>query len=615
MTPDGVSQTARIGVPPEKQNTKGKQLNTINIESLLNERAPAYWRRFPGALRRLIVHGLHRLLKIERINNFIVTHHHLRGLRFVDESFAELNCKFSFAYQDLEKIPSSGRLLVVANHPLGGLDGLMILKMLSLVRKDIKIIVTDFLDSINNLGDYFISFQLESGGIYRDAVKKTHAALLDECAVVIFPAGAVSRLKWFSVKDAPWRKSVISLARQYRAPILPVYIDARNSFGFYFLSVLFRSLSMLLLPRELFNKSGKVFSLKIGNVITGRTFAESALNDKVLVKLLKKHVDRMQKNGKPVFLTEEAIIKPAEPAMIEAELRQCSVLVPETGGMVVYEVYAGTCPETMREVGRLREITFRLVGEGKGKRLDIDAYDNRYTHLILFNAVEKEIAGAYRIHAASIQTQPRPEEFYTSELFSFKRAFLDLLPFAAELGRSFIVPKHWKSNALDLLWSGIGAFLSKHSEIRYLFGPVSISAAYHPQALSAVVAFYAKWFSPYEPLVAGKNPFVLSRKNQAFFFELFQGVARSEDYKTLKNYIKQFGHSVPILFRQYAELCEEGGVKFASFNIDRDFGNCVDGFLVLDLEKLKQSKRERYFFASDSSNSFSSVSNENSTHI
>jgi putative hemolysin len=536
-----------------------------------------------------------RVLRLDKINGFLLRNARLTGWRFIDEVFSFLNCNFSFPYRDLGKIPETGRLLIVANHPLGGLDGLILLKVISLVRKDVKILVNDFLSEVENLSELMLPFRLDSRSIHREAVQRIHDALQSDCAVIVFPAGEVSRAKWYRIQDGRWQKAVISLARKHSTPVLPVYINARNSFFFYFFSFFFKRLSMFLLPGQLFNKSGKVFRLSLGNVIPGSAFADSPLHDQLLAKLLRKHLYRISRGGKPVFKTEETIIRPADKDVIAEELSTCEVLFEDGTGKTVYEMYAERCPETMREIGRLREITFRLVGEGKGTNIDTDTYDYTYTHLVLWNDAEKEIIGAYRIKPSG--QQAGAGDFYTSSLFEFTPEFLKLLPFAAELGRSFIQAKYWRSNALDCLWIGIGTYLQANPNVQYLFGPVSISGSYHKDAVAAIACYYTKWYSPDRPLVRGKNRFIPERETRTLMQELFRNSTAKEDFAVLKSYLKNFGNTVPVLFRQYADLCEEGGVRFAGFNTDPDFGNCVDGFLLLDLPLLTKNKRERYFRA------------------
>ena len=252
-------------------------------------------------------------------------------------------------------------------------------------------------------------------------------------------------------------------------------------------------------------------------------------------------------------------------------------------------------PYVLHEIARLREVTFRKVGEGTGNKLDIDKYDKIYKHIVLWDSNNLEIAGAYRAGIGNSLLSENKPDFYSSSLFVFSEKFMnDYFPNSIELGRSFIQQKYWNSNALNLLWMGIGAFLAANSSIKYMFGPVSISNAYPLSAKEAIVFHYSKWFGEFYDYARSKNRFTISHKRMTELGEYFSGKSDKEDYIKLKHYLKPFGYTVPVLYKHYSELCNDEGVKFLDFGIDPDFDNCIDGLILVDIEKIKQEKKEKY---------------------
>ncbi len=276
------------------------------------------------------------------------------------------------------------------------------------------------------------------------------------------------------------------------------------------------------------------------------------------------------------------------------------------------------CP-VISEIGRLREIAFRAVGEGTGQRRDIDQYDATYSQLILWDAHDKEIVGAYRLADAGLIIQNESiEGLYSALLFKYEAAILPILKQGAELGRSFVQPKYWGKRSLDYLWYGIGSFLSQNPHVRYLFGPVSLSNDMPKAAKDLMVYFFTLYFGQpkhqrkflknsgcfdqnskqtlksIEKFAHSKQPYRLSSDLIESLKTNFSGDDYKEDFKTLKHILSNMGCSVPTLFKQYSELCEPGGLVFLDFGVDAGFGECIDGLVMVDISKIKQKKRDRY---------------------
>jgi putative hemolysin len=235
------------------------------------------------------------------------------------------------------------------------------------------------------------------------------------------------------------------------------------------------------------------------------------------------------------------------------------------------------------------------VGEGSGKSRDIDGYDRYYHHLVLWDDDDLEVVGSYRIGECGwILSWLGKEGLYLNELCDMNDNFDTILEDAIELGRSFVQPKYWGSRALDYLWQGIGAYLVHNPHIKYMIGPVSISGSFPKSAQDALVYFYSHYFGSNHTTMRAKSPYHLSEFVQAEFTALFRGDDYTEDFTRLKSYLKAFDLSVPTLYKQYTELCEEGGVEFMDFGIDVDFNNCIDGYIVVDIRKIKEAKKKRY---------------------
>jgi putative hemolysin len=290
--------------------------------------------------------------------------------------------------------------------------------------------------------------------------------------------------------------------------------------------------------------------------------------------------------SKVIGLHTQTPIAPAEDrALVRRELHGAQCLGATQDGKQIFLFDAKTDSAVLRELGRLREIAFRRAGEGTGKRRDIDSFDAHYRHLVLWDDADLQIVGAYRIgEAGKIVAERGEAALYTHTLFSFGDRLRELFPSALELGRIFVQPRYQGMRALDYLWHGIGAFLRTRPDVRYLFGPVSISASYPEAARALLVDFFRGHYSAGVGFASPRIEFSCAT----------EGVA---DVRTLKQRLSSLGVSIPVLYKQYAELCEPGGTRFAAFNVDPAFANCVDGLVLVDLELVKAAKRERYLAA------------------
>lgn len=566
----------------------------INIEQVVSDKFPAISRRNP-----LVKNGLFRFLRWlcreQEINRFLDKHHDADAPEFVDLVLDYFDFSLSVSDSERENIPTEGRVVIVANHPIGTLDGLALLKLVRSVRADVRIVANDVLMQFTPLQPLLLPVDNMTQRGYKQSTARITDALKNDEAVIIFPAGEVSRAGPAGVKDGRWQPGFLHFARKTNSPILPVYVGGRNSSLFYGMSMMARPLGTLMLLREMFRQRQVRLPVRIGRSIPMSQLDIEHLSNRDKAKLLKKHVYRLCKDRKPLFHTEKSIAHPEDRRLLRRELRQSQLLGETRDGKQIFLFDAEKGSVVMKELGRLREISFRRVGEGSGEKRDLDRYDKYYRHIILWDEEELDIVGAYRIaEAGQLIEQEGIQALYCSELFTISPALEPRLSQGIELGRSFVQPRYWGKRSLDYLWFGIGAYLRHHPEIRYMFGPVSLSNSYPQAAKDLLVWYYRHYHGAEQPLVKANAPYVSDTSVQKEMYNLFNGDDAQADFLILKEQLDHLGVTVPTLYKQYTELCEEGGIQFMDFSVDADFGYCIDGFILVDLEKVKQRKKERY---------------------
>ncbi|MBD3789698.1 MAG: lysophospholipid acyltransferase family protein [Campylobacterales bacterium] len=567
----------------------------LSIENYMEHHYPQII-HLPQVMKNLLFAGLKKLFHEDQINLFLRENTQKDAFSFIEAIIDYFDISIGLRKEELRHIPAYGRVVIIANHPLGALDAMALMHLLKDIRSDIKIVANDFLSSLDNISSVLIGVDNITGGMNKETIKQVYHALEAEQAVIIFPSGEVSRARPNGIKDTPWKNGFLKMATKMKAPILPIHIKAKNSNNFYLLSMINRSLATATLPHEMFKAQGKKIEFVIGKPIPYEAYHLPSLDTGNVVKLLRKHLYRIAKHKKPLFKTYNEIAVPESRSELKAELKKGKVLGETFDGkkIIVYESAIENC--VLKEIGRLREISFRHVGEGSGKKRDLDGYDYYYKHLIIWDDENLEIAGAYRLgESRQIVEEYELKGLYTTTLFEFDKEFLPYIERGLELGRSFVQPKYWNSRALDYLWQGIGAYVKQNPQIRYLFGAVSLSDAFNDKAKALMIYFYQHYFHPELPLVNHKVSYRMPKELQAYCEDLFMGNNYREDQLRLKEELGLMGYAIPTLYKQYSEVCEEGGVKFLDFGYDKDFNNCIDGMIVVDLQYLKPTKAKRYF--------------------
>ena len=565
----------------------------IDVERAMTHKYPAFAQQH-SLVRNSTVHVLKRLFHQDEVNDFLQCHANKTGFEFVDAVLDYFDFSYTVSARDKANIPAEGRVVIIANHPIGSLDGLAILRLVGEVRPDVKIVANTLLSAFDGLQELLIPLDNMGGGSALRTYRNVLDALGKEQAVIVFPAGEVSRARPMGVKDPVWRPGFLAFSRKTRAPLLPICIEAKNSLLFYGASLLFKPLGTALLPHEMFNKRSRTICFKVGELIPASALITNKLRDKTLVKRLKKYLYKIGKHNAPKFETLKTIAHPESRISLNAQLKHAELLGQTPDGNRIYLVDYHLCPTVMREIGRLRELAFRRVGEGTGAKRDLDKYDEYYRHLVLWDTENLAIAGAYRLGEGRRILENHGEQgFYTRSLTVFMPEFEPYLLDAIELGRSFVNPDYWGKASLDYLWQGIGAYLAKYPA-RYLLGPVSMSADYPRELMDTLVYFYRRYYGSEQILAVANNPYELHYDAMLKNDELFADTDAEQAFMIMQQAFTRLGCKLPVLFKQYLAMYEPGGFASLTFSVDPDFHDCLDGLCMADITQLKPAKQKRY---------------------
>ena len=579
----------------------------LNIEEAYNKNFTKFNKVLPKFLNNFFIKLLQKLFHEKTFNDIYAQNHYQKNLDFVDSMVDLLNIKYTVKPNELKNIPSVGRVLVIANHITGASDAFTLVQLIANSRENrkVKLMVNGMLMGIHQAEGLLIPVDNITGSITRKSLQAVNEALQNEEAVVIFPAGIVSRLTFGGLKDTPWKASFLKMAKKNHTPILPIRIEAKNSILFYLVSLILpKKISGLMLPRE-FAISGEIKPLNyhIGKVIPPSSFSDSSIKLDKYVDMFYNHIYALGTNKKLQFKTQTTIISATNKMLLKSEVDKAEQLGRTLDNKRIILAEASHSPSLIRELGRTREISFRAIGGGTGKERDNDLYDDYYKHIILWDDDNLEIVGAYRVgKAKEIIKEKGIKGLYTYNLSLYDENFNDYIEKAAELGRSFVQPKYWGSRALDNLWQGVGAYLAKNPDTIYTYGTVTINADTPKKAVAALVYFYSKYFSYGETLIKAKTPYIMSAELQQEFDSLFNAPTYKENFIILKQYLKDLNTAVPTLFKQYTELYEEGAVRFLDFSVNDDLHGVVEGFIMADNSKMKASKRKRYIKHFESKN-------------
>ena len=544
-----------------------------------------------------------RLMKLTKLDKFNEEYAKLTNLpaqEFVENAIENLGFSCSVEESDLEKIPREGPFITIHNHPYGGIDGLLLMKLLPPIRPDYKILVNFLLTKLGPIENYFLAVNpFES---YKDVksslsgLKEAFHHLRRGAPLGIYPAGEVSTYRFDQkrITDRKWQHSVVKFIKKAGLPVIPIYFHGHNSFKFHALGMLNPLLRTVRLAAELMNKEGTEVKVRIGNPIQVKDqekFSDIVEYSNFLrtktyafsVPILIQEKSEKKKESSPEQMEE--IVEAVPQKRIEEEIERIKeeYLLFKVQDNLVFCVPSPSIPNTMKEIGRLRELTYREVGEGTNNSIDIDEYDEYYEQLFIWDDEAKKIVGGYRVgKGKDILAMHGIRGFYVDSLFRMRTAFLPVLRETIELGRSFIVKEYQrKTHSLFLLWKGILYFLLKNPEYRYLMGPVSISNAFSDFAKSLLVTFIRANYYNYEyaEMIKPRKAFK-ARVDHAVNMHAFIKHTRN-DVAKLDRFIQDIepGYRTPVLLKKYLNL----NAELIGFNVDPKFSNCLDGLMILDL--------------------------------
>ncbi|GAB3487372.1 lysophospholipid acyltransferase family protein [Marinomonas epiphytica] len=528
----------------------------------------------------------------------------LSSFDFMDYTLKALKVDYKVIQGSLENIPKQGPVVVVANHPLGAIEGVVLAALLSQHRQDVQVLANQLLKRISELSDLFIGVDVfggkEAKKTNRAAIKSANQHLKDGGLLVIFPAGEVSTYPKGekTLADAPWSHSVAKFVRHAEATTVPIFIDGKNSDMFYQAGRVHPLLRTALLGKELINKQESTIGLSIGEAISYSELS-SFQQDEDLVNYLRLNTYLMGPKEQHLlaesdFQVQEEVIGPIQPDLLLAELEQLEEadLLLEQGEFAVYCTPSTRIPNIMREIGRIREESFRAVGEGTGTQCDLDDYDDYYHQLFVWHKSNREIVGAYRLGLVDqLIEQQGLDALYSRSLFKYDQRFIDSLDKSIELGRSVVAQRYQKNlNSLLLLWKGIASFVSRYPEYTHLFGPVSISNEYSHNARALMADALSIHFYDQQKavLVEALTPLKVSEKP----FWQPNLLTALTSVSLISNVLSRMesGKGLPILLRQYLKM----NGKLVCFNVDPDFNDTLDGLIVVNLKEVPVNTLAKY---------------------
>ncbi|RZJ51184.1 MAG: lysophospholipid acyltransferase family protein [Flavobacterium sp.] len=550
---------------------------------------------------------LMKVLKISTLNKIYDHNKHLEDVAFLNGILDEMEIKFEIPEEDLKRLPKDGAYITISNHPLGGIDGILLLKLMLEREPNFKIIANFLLHRIVPLKKYIMPVNPFEN--HKDAkssvvgIKETLRHLSDGKPLGIFPAGEVSTYKDGKlVVDKPWEEGALKLIRKAKVPVVPIYFHAKNSRLFYWLSKIDDTLRTAKLPSELLTQRDRVIKVRIGKPISVNEQNEIESFEEYSEFLRKKTYMLANPFEKDTKLIDTASLKiPKAPKKIVTPanelkmidevntLRNSDCRLLQSKNYEVFFARAKEIPNILHEIGRLREITFREVGEGTNESIDLDKFDQYYHHMFLWDDETKKIAGAYRMGLGSeIYPKYGIEGFYLNDLFRFEPELHDMMHKSIEMGRAFIIRDYQqKPMPLFLLWKGIIHTTLRYPEHKYLLGGVSISNQFSDFSKSLMIEFMkSNYYDPYiAQYIHPKKAYKVKLKDADKDFIFDEAESDLNKFDKIIDELEPGNLRLPVLIKKYIKQ----NARVVAFNVDPLFNNAIDGLMYIRIADIPES--------------------------
>lgn len=551
---------------------------------------------------------LMKILRISAINKIYNNNKDKSDLDFLNGVLDDCKIEFEIPEEDLKRIPKDGPFITISNHPLGGIDGVLLLKLLIEKRADYKIIANFLLHRVEPLKPYVMPVNpFETRKDAKSSVAGIKSALMhlrEGKPLGIFPAGEVSTYRDGKLMvDKPWEEGAVRLIKKAKVPVIPIYFHAKNSQLFYLLSKISGTLRTAKLPSEVISQKNRVIKVRIGKPISikdqeqykdvpsfyefirKKTYMLANPFEKTPQKILSTQNLKISKKAKKITLQKspDLFIKEVN------DLRNKGSRLLESKNYEVFFANAKEIPNILHEIGRLREITFREVGEGTNKAIDLDKFDKYYHHLFLWDNVKNELVGAYRMGLGKdIYKKHGINGFYIHTLFRIEPELYTMMQNTIELGRAFIAKSYQqKPMPLFLLWKGIVHTTLRYPEYKYLMGGVSISNQFSEFSKSLMIEFMKSHY--YDPYVAQyihpKKEFKVSLKDADKDFVFDATEADMQKFDKIIDEIEPGALRMPVLIKKYVKQ----NARLVAFNVDPKFNNAIDGLMYIKVAEIPES--------------------------
>ncbi len=503
----------------------------------------------------------------------------------------------------LQHIPESGPVIMIANHPLGGLEGVAMSQQLRRVRPDLKVLTNELLARIPEFSELFIGVDVLSNNATEKnmrGMRQVMKHLKSGGALLIYPAGMVSAINTqnWRIEDRQWTNIVGKLGKQFKTTFVPFYVHGRNSALFYLSGLIHPRLRTVLLPRELARSAKLDASLTIGSPIAWGDMKDLKDADSI-TSYLRTATDLLSHHKESVVVSpSHTPLKASARTQEQQQQLRCALQKLEPYQLLQYREFDVYCAPydqlgaVMHEIAVARERTFRAAGEGTGLTSDSDRFDPHYLHLFIWDKKAESIVGGYRVgQVDKIVDALGVEGLYSRSLYQFDVSYVRRFGQALEVGRSFVSPEYQRHpRALDLLWQGIGSWVAQNPDYHTLFGCVSISREHSSYARAFLNDSLMHSYRAEQEFLNDIRPVApLKVRNRVWSNQVLQSLSSIVLINKLLGQCDP-GKSIPVLLRQYLAL----NGKFIGFSVNRNFNDSLDGLIMVDLRKTPKKYLQRY---------------------